>query len=724
MSVVGLEPGAVIGRDFRIVQPLAAGAMGQVYVAEQLSTGKRRALKVMAIELAGDPKHRERFVREARVGAEIDSDHVVEVVTAGIDEATGVPYLVMELLKGEELANRLERTGPLSWAEVAEIMRQTGHALEAAHQKGIVHRDLKPETLFIADSRREGVPFTVKILDFGIAKLVAEHQNQGTQAIGTPLFMSPEQTERAGHITPATDVWPLGLIAFCLLTGTTYWQASESVTQLLREVVVDPIVPASERARVLGVPEGLLPPGFDEWFSHCVNRDVSQRYPDGGAAVRAFLGILPPDVAPLGPTGDYIRAVTARTALGMPAGVTAPAVAAPPGGTQQGGRAATQSTGSAAALAATATPTTAGPSKSRAPLFAVVALVVAGGAGTGIYFATQGGKDGKGGHGGKHSAESAASTPTPPGPSASGASAPTASASAAPFGPESCPEGMVFVKGGKMFMGSKEASADAVPLHKVTLGDFCIDKLEVTAKAYDRCVASGDCARPVTTVVLPKSKEAEPDGRPLDEHKLQKQLDFLSGLCTSGKPDLEEHPINCVDWAMADNFCRSKNGRVAAGGARLPTEAEWEYAARGSGQRTYPWGDEPPDAAHLNSCGTECRKWQRAQRFDDAEDTMFEEDDGFAFTAPVGEFPKGASSGGLLDLAGNVAEWVHDWRGPYTADEQTDPQGPEKGEERVVRGGAFNGAYADWLKPAFRWGTDPQVANHAIGFRCALGPKR
>ncbi|MBI4950721.1 MAG: SUMF1/EgtB/PvdO family nonheme iron enzyme [Myxococcales bacterium] len=64
------------------------------------------------------------------------------------------------------------------------------------------------------------------------------------------------------------------------------------------------------------------------------------------------------------------------------------------------------------------------------------------------------------------------------------------------------------------------------------------------------------------------------------------------------------------------------------------------------------------------------------------------------------------------------------WRGPYTADEQTDPQGPDKGVERVVRGGAFNGAYADWLKPAFRWGTDPQVANHAIGFRCALGPKR
>src|SRR5690606_20960527 len=104
----------------------------------------------------------------------IESDHVVEVVTAGYDEESHAPYLVMELLKGEELADYAARRGPRPLAEVAEILMQAGHALEQAHAQGIVHRDIKPENLFIAESRREGVPFTVKILDFGIAKLVAE----------------------------------------------------------------------------------------------------------------------------------------------------------------------------------------------------------------------------------------------------------------------------------------------------------------------------------------------------------------------------------------------------------------------------------------------------------------------------------------------------------------------------------------------------------------------
>jgi serine/threonine protein kinase len=102
----------------------------------------------MAPELASDQTTRERFVREARVGALIDSDHVVEVVTAGVDEQSGAPYLVMELLRGEELADIVARLGPLPLGDVAEVMDQAGHCLEQAHAKGIVHRDLKPENVF------------------------------------------------------------------------------------------------------------------------------------------------------------------------------------------------------------------------------------------------------------------------------------------------------------------------------------------------------------------------------------------------------------------------------------------------------------------------------------------------------------------------------------------------------------------------------------------------
>ena len=171
-----LDPGAIFGRDFRVVRPLRAGGMGSVYVVEQLSTGAQRALKVMAPELASDATTRERFVREARVGALIDSDHVVEVVTAGVDEQSGAPYLVMELLRGEELADVVTRLGPLPLGDVAEVMDQAGHGLEQAHAKGIVHRDLKPENIFLGVARRRDASFTVKILDFGIAKLVADQQ--------------------------------------------------------------------------------------------------------------------------------------------------------------------------------------------------------------------------------------------------------------------------------------------------------------------------------------------------------------------------------------------------------------------------------------------------------------------------------------------------------------------------------------------------------------------
>src|SRR5688572_16657298 len=127
-----LVAGAVFGREFRILRPLRAGGMGAVYVVEQLSTGAQRALKVMAPELASDAATRERFVREARIGAQIDSDHVVEVVTAGVDQESGSPFLVMELLRGEELADAVDRLGPLPIGDVAEVMAQVGHALERA----------------------------------------------------------------------------------------------------------------------------------------------------------------------------------------------------------------------------------------------------------------------------------------------------------------------------------------------------------------------------------------------------------------------------------------------------------------------------------------------------------------------------------------------------------------------------------------------------------------
>jgi serine/threonine protein kinase len=288
-----LQPGAIFASDFRIVRPLSEGGMGSVYVVEQLSTGAQRALKLMKKELVADATLRDRFLQEARVGARIASDHVVQVISAGIDASTNVPWLVMELLVGEEVDQRIKRAGPLSRAEVLEVARQLSHALGAAHAMGVVHRDLKPNNLFLAQARTAGAPFSVKVLDFGIAKILEDANASGTMAIGTPLWMAPEQTEKKGQVAPGTDVWAVGLIVFYLLTGKIYWAAaagpSTSMQTLLREMLFEPIVAPSQRAAELGVGH-LLPQGFDAWFLRVVERDLARRESD----VRRALAALEP----------------------------------------------------------------------------------------------------------------------------------------------------------------------------------------------------------------------------------------------------------------------------------------------------------------------------------------------------------------------------------------------------------------------------------------------
>ncbi|HVW29389.1 MAG TPA: serine/threonine-protein kinase [Polyangiaceae bacterium] len=288
MSVLLLTQGAIFAGDYEIVSLLAEGGMGAVYVARQLSTGKERALKIMQPQLLSDDRTRERFTREARAASQVNSEHVIEVVAAGIDAQTGTPWLAMELLRGEDLDSFAERVGSIAPAQVLEIFRQLCHGLAAAHATGLVHRDLKPENVFLATARRVGVPFTVKILDFGIAKIVHETKRDVTDAVGTPTWMAPEQTEAGKAITPASDVWALGLIAFRLLTGFPYWHSANaedvSAMAILREVVFDPMDVASVRAQKLGSPV-TLSPEFDAWFAKCVDREPSQRFQDASAAL-------------------------------------------------------------------------------------------------------------------------------------------------------------------------------------------------------------------------------------------------------------------------------------------------------------------------------------------------------------------------------------------------------------------------------------------------------
>jgi formylglycine-generating enzyme required for sulfatase activity/serine/threonine protein kinase len=707
----------IFNRDFRVVKALRAGGMGAVYVVDQLSTGKQRALKVMSATFAQSPAARERFVLEARAGSRIESDHVVEVLTAGIDAESGAPYLVMELLRGEELADAMKRLGPLPLGDVAEVLTQMGHGLAQAHAQGIVHRDLKPENIFLAGSRRKDAPFTAKILDFGIAKLYADTEKTGTQPLGTPLFMSPEQTERKGRIAPATDVWALGLMTFKMLTGRDFWHAADggSLAGVLREICVNDIPAASARAREMGV-DRYLPPGFDAWFARCVTRNQEDRFQEAGAAVDAFVELAGPQSrtsalkieapAPMSGRIDISSPLTADEMIGGAPSSVRPnewqgAGSPGPGTRPLAGTGVGASTGTPGPLmtsgGAEMAPAAPLPAQKGSSKILLVLAPIAAAVGVGAYFLLQ------------------TKAPPPPIPSAppsasaaaamgSGAAAASGSPSAAAAaGPGRCPDGMALISGGKMFMGARDLNADAKPPHEVSISTFCLDRTEVTASAYLACVSTGECERPLEKVSWPNIKD--------------EQVKRYSPLCNASAPNRSNHPINCVAWGMADMFCRKK-------GARLPTEAEWEFAARGSNQRKYPWGDQEPNEKLLNACDKSCEAWSAKNM--DAHETMHAGDDGFLATAPVGSFPAGAAAQGLMDMAGNVWEWTADWYAPYTEAPQTDPKGPsDPGDKRlrVLRGGDFFSSNADWARPAYRWKTDPETYNHAIGFRCAADVK-
>ncbi len=301
-----IPPDVVVGGGYRVLQPLAEGGMGTVYEAEQIATGARRALKVMHGQYARDDGLRARFVREARLAASIPSEHVAQVLDAGQDESTGALYIVMELLEGTTLSRELRRRGAFAWSDVVEIMRQLSHALGAAHRLGIVHRDLKPANIFLSRSRHAGMSMVVKVLDFGIAKALAGAASESTGTmLGTPAWMAPEQTSLEDPVGPPADVWALGLLTFAMLTGRHFLQSanmkSAPTAVLMREIVLEPIPLASTRAAQVNRADR-LPPGFDEWFSTCVERDASKRFQDATAAYDALCRLSAPSpVDPIPP---------------------------------------------------------------------------------------------------------------------------------------------------------------------------------------------------------------------------------------------------------------------------------------------------------------------------------------------------------------------------------------------------------------------------------------
>ena len=308
MAAVELATGSVFAGRYRVLARLAAGGMGTVYEVLHLETRRRRALKVMLPALFAKLELRDRFRREAHVTASVKSEHLVDVFDAGVDEASGTPFLVMELLEGEDLGRRIDRAGSIPPSDVVAYLSQVASALDRTHAASIVHRDLKPENLFV--THRENGTACIKILDFGISKIVNEAATGGpnTTSIGTPAYMAPEQIV-GGPVTPAADLHALGLIAYTLLTGRSYWQDDVESTdnalafalraaQGIREGAVS-------RARRHGHE---LPNEFDAWFARAVDLEPKRRFGTAAETVKSLaeaLGVPPPSHASLPPSGRH-----------------------------------------------------------------------------------------------------------------------------------------------------------------------------------------------------------------------------------------------------------------------------------------------------------------------------------------------------------------------------------------------------------------------------------
>ncbi len=269
--------------------------MGSVYRAIDTEKGETRALKVMSGELASSPEFVERFLLEAKIGETIASEHVVRVFDSGVDDKTKLPFFAMEMLAGEDLHRMLERGHEMAPELSRRLLAQLFAAMRAAHAANVVHRDLKPENLFVVDPYDPARRPSLKVLDFGVAKVVRETTAGGTApGLGTPLWAAPEQGKEGQIIKPSSDVWALGLLTYRLLAGRVFWRGASNraanAFELAVEMLREPIPPASERSRVIGARD--LGPAFDAWFARAVDRDPAKRFGDAGEAWDALEPIL------------------------------------------------------------------------------------------------------------------------------------------------------------------------------------------------------------------------------------------------------------------------------------------------------------------------------------------------------------------------------------------------------------------------------------------------
>jgi serine/threonine-protein kinase len=298
---LGTDPliSQLVADRYRVIRKLGEGGMGAVYLAEHVVIEKKIALKVLALELARREDLVARFLQEARSASRIGHENVIDISDFG-QSAEGYVYIAMEYLEGRELGHLVRDEGALAWSRLRDIVMQICRALRAAHDKGIVHRDMKPENIFLI--HREGRPEFVKILDFGIAKVMGldpsgPRLTRTGMIFGTPEYMAPEQAEgkEADH---RVDIYAVGCIAYHLMTGQTPFVADNFMAMLTKHLMEDPVPPSVRR------PDLAITPEMDALVLKALEKDRDQRYQNMGEFLEAVSTCRGPDT----PSGQLAAA--------------------------------------------------------------------------------------------------------------------------------------------------------------------------------------------------------------------------------------------------------------------------------------------------------------------------------------------------------------------------------------------------------------------------------
>lgn len=657
--------GINLGR-YRLLEPLVEGPMAAVYKAFDTRSESVVAIKIIRTKevVAGalEPALQS-FLHEAELLAHLTHPNIVKVTDYG--EYQGMPYLVMADWPPRTLEQWLGR--PIPWDEAVRLLAPIARALEYAQEQGIVHRDLQPSSILVTDN---GQPM---LADFGVVRLFESIGAGHLIGIGrgTLDYMAPEQWH--GRITVQTNIYSLGVILFETLTGRTP-HGAHTPGGLLPSQTDGPLPRA--KSLVHSVPNAV-----DDVLLKALAKEPADRYAAMGAMAEALeaLAVIPSGAPP--------ASMQERSRWEAPSAGSAPSIDAAAMRASAMGTAVPRMTHSR-------TKTSGGTHRFRLFSWAlaigglVVAAAVAVALMTGLL--TQGLNR---------------PIPTAAVPASSNALEPTAVPS--PSAPVEIADGkgvlMRLVSGGDFTIGSSpdvgaaecvklssadwnsyapgtcgSRFADVEPAHTVNLGPFYMDKYEVSNEAYRACVKEGAC-RPPTS----RDSRIHPG--------------YFEDTRYAG------YPVIFVDWNMASTYCAWR-------GARLPTEAEWEKAARGPDGRLYPWGDSFGQMK-VNFCDSRCpESWKLDSYFD-----------GYVETALVDEFRSGASVYGILNLGGNVGEWVSDASDASSLGDlpASNPPTLPGGDNRVVRGGSWQDpGWADLT--FFRSSLPASQSGPALGFRCAF----